>query len=115
MALITSAVSRNDEELCRDMFESFIEGMSIQPSPQYCRGVSHLNNVLKLTSPVALQGLEKKKEKGRVAAYVPIHAFLILGATDGWRRKLNRSEFADAKHRGSLELRHGGPGLPLWC
>ncbi|KAG2248322.1 hypothetical protein Bca52824_087950 [Brassica carinata] len=64
MALITSAVSRNDEELCRDMFESFIEGMSMQPSPQYCRGVSHLNNVLKLTSPVA--GLEKKKEKGRV-------------------------------------------------
>ncbi|CAN6968967.1 hypothetical protein Bca4012_088454 [Brassica carinata] len=53
MALITSAVSRNDEELCRDMFESFIEGMSMQPSPQYCRGVSHLNNVLKLTSPVA--------------------------------------------------------------
>ncbi|KAF2542719.1 hypothetical protein F2Q68_00030392 [Brassica cretica] len=64
MALITSAVSRNDEELCRDMFESFIEGMSMQPSPQYCRGVSHLNNVLKLTSTVA--GLEKKKEKGRV-------------------------------------------------
>ncbi|KAF8114493.1 hypothetical protein N665_0036s0027 [Sinapis alba] len=67
MALITSAVSRNDEEKCRDMFESFTEGlMSLQPSPQHCRGVSHLNNVLKLTFPIALQGLEKKKEKGRV-------------------------------------------------
>ncbi|KAJ0251567.1 Non-specific lipid-transfer-like protein [Hirschfeldia incana] len=63
MALITSAVSWNDEEQCRDMFESFIEGMSQRPSPQYCRGVSHLNNVLKLTSPIALQVLEKKKKK----------------------------------------------------
>ncbi|KAF8114494.1 hypothetical protein N665_0036s0027 [Sinapis alba] len=55
MALITSAVSRNDEEKCRDMFESFTEGlMSLQPSPQHCRGVSHLNNVLKLTFPIAV-------------------------------------------------------------
>ncbi|CAH8317863.1 unnamed protein product [Eruca vesicaria subsp. sativa] len=64
MALITLVVSRSEEEQCRDMFESFIEGMSLQPSPQYCRGVSHLNNVLKLTSPIA--SLEKKKRKGKV-------------------------------------------------
>ncbi|KAL0873086.1 hypothetical protein Bca101_022791 [Brassica carinata] len=66
MALITSAFSRNEEEQCRDMFESLTEGMSLQPSPQYCRGVSRLNNVLKLTSPVSLQGLGKKKRKGHV-------------------------------------------------
>lgn len=54
MALITSAVSRNDEEQCRDMFESFTRVMSQRPSPQYCRGVSHLNNVLKLTYPLAV-------------------------------------------------------------
>ncbi|KAJ4913460.1 hypothetical protein Rs2_08081 [Raphanus sativus] len=64
MALITSAVSRNDEEQCRDMFESFTRVMSQRPSPQYCRGVSHLNNVLKLTYPLAV--LEKKERKGRV-------------------------------------------------
>ncbi|KFK29363.1 hypothetical protein AALP_AA7G124400 [Arabis alpina] len=66
MTLITSAVSRNEEEQCRDMFESFVEGISQQPSPQYCRGVSHFNNVLKLTSPISLHELKKKKpEIGR--------------------------------------------------
>ncbi|CAH2077689.1 unnamed protein product [Thlaspi arvense] len=63
MALITSAVSRNEEEQCGDMFKSFTEGISLQPSPQYCKGVSHLNNVLKLTSPITLQSLKKGKEK----------------------------------------------------
>ncbi|ESQ54412.1 hypothetical protein EUTSA_v10026605mg [Eutrema salsugineum] len=64
MTLIASAVSRNEEEQCRDMFESIIERTSLGPaSPQYCRGVSHFNNVLKLTSPITLQGLEKKKKR----------------------------------------------------
>ncbi|XP_010447985.1 PREDICTED: protein ARABIDOPSIS THALIANA ANTHER 7-like [Camelina sativa] len=66
MILITSAVSMSEEEQCRDMFENFIEGIPLQPSPQYCRGVSRLNNVLKLTSPITLQGLKKKNGKEEV-------------------------------------------------
>jgi len=54
MTLITSAVSMSEEEHCRDMFESFIKGLSMQPPPQYCRGVSRFNNVLKLTSPITV-------------------------------------------------------------
>ncbi|CAL9227178.1 unnamed protein product [Arabidopsis halleri] len=66
MTLITSAVSMSEEEHCRDMFESFIKGISLEPSPQYCRGVSRFDNVLKLTSPITLQGLTKKKRKGKI-------------------------------------------------
>ncbi|CAN8230181.1 unnamed protein product [Cochlearia groenlandica] len=51
-------------EQCTDVFESFmpcmgfIEGMFIQPSPQCCRSVTHLNNIVKFTSP------RSRKEKG---------------------------------------------------
>ncbi|KAL1203173.1 hypothetical protein V5N11_015408 [Cardamine amara subsp. amara] len=47
---------------CRDVFLSFmpcmgfIEGIFQQPSPQCCRGVSNLNNVVKSTSPGSRQG-----------------------------------------------------------
>ncbi|KAL1203172.1 hypothetical protein V5N11_015407 [Cardamine amara subsp. amara] len=49
-------------ERCPDVFQSFmpcmafIEGIFQRPSPECCRGVSHLNNVVKSTSPGSRQG-----------------------------------------------------------
>ncbi|EOA18431.1 hypothetical protein CARUB_v10006980mg [Capsella rubella] len=68
MTLITSVVSMNEEEQCRDIFSNFIDVIPKQPSPQYCRGVSRWDNVLKLTSPITLQGLEKKRGTGEIRA-----------------------------------------------
>ncbi|CAG7887936.1 unnamed protein product [Brassica rapa] len=112
MALITSAVSRNDEELCRDMFESFIEGMSMQPSPQYCRGVSHLNNVLKLTSPVA----HACREYGLELAWsdvVPYFYLLVFRA----KSRCGRTPTDAVILQQSLKLGKGGSttvtGIPI--
>ncbi|EOA18826.1 hypothetical protein CARUB_v10007440mg, partial [Capsella rubella] len=60
LVLMKTAVSDLSVERCRDVFESFVpyldlvEGAFQQPSPECCRGVSHLNNVVKLTSPVTI-------------------------------------------------------------
>ncbi|KAL1203174.1 hypothetical protein V5N11_015409 [Cardamine amara subsp. amara] len=65
MTLITYAASIREEEQCRDMFESFVQLIPLQPSPQYCRGVGRLNkNVFKLTSTVIKT--KKKKCKGTI-------------------------------------------------
>ncbi|CAH8388636.1 unnamed protein product [Eruca vesicaria subsp. sativa] len=58
LALIKTAVSQlHHIEQCREVFESFmpcmgfVEGIFQQPSPQCCRGVTHLNNVVKFKTP----------------------------------------------------------------
>ncbi|KAL0739105.1 hypothetical protein Bca4012_015315 [Brassica carinata] len=63
LALIQTAVSQLQSiEQCREVFESFmpcmgfVEGIFQQPSPQCCRGVSHLNNVVKFKTPAGICG-----------------------------------------------------------
>ncbi|KAG7617659.1 unnamed protein product [Arabidopsis thaliana] len=59
LVLMKTAVSQDNNPLehCRDVFVSFmpcmgfVEGIFQQPSPDCCRGVTHLNNVVKFTSP----------------------------------------------------------------
>ncbi|CAN8273574.1 unnamed protein product [Cochlearia groenlandica] len=62
--LITSVVTMNQEDqYCKGMFESIIDKISTQQhSPQYCRGVTHFNNILKIKSPINLQVFKKRKE-----------------------------------------------------
>ncbi|XP_023633776.1 protein ARABIDOPSIS THALIANA ANTHER 7 [Capsella rubella] len=66
LVLMKTAVSQSQDNdpmaLCRDVFVSFmpcmgfVEGIFQQPSPECCRGVSHLNNVVKFTAPGSRQG-----------------------------------------------------------
>ncbi|CAA7050147.1 unnamed protein product [Microthlaspi erraticum] len=65
LALIKTAVSyRYPIEQCRDVFESFmpcmgfVEGIFQEPSPECCRGVTRLNNIVKFTSPVTILFLD---------------------------------------------------------
>ncbi|XP_010438467.1 PREDICTED: protein ARABIDOPSIS THALIANA ANTHER 7-like [Camelina sativa] len=86
LVLMKTAVSVEDNdpmdppppiEPCRDVFVSFspcmgfVEGIYRQPSPDCCRGVSHLNNVVRFTAPGTIHG---NRETGRVCACIEIMA-----------------------------------------
>ncbi|KAG2263015.1 hypothetical protein Bca52824_070094 [Brassica carinata] len=79
LALIQTAVSQLQSiEQCREVFESFmpcmgfVEGIFQQPSPQCCRGVSHLNNVVKFKTPGSRKNEQGSGELERVCECIEI-------------------------------------------
>ncbi|XP_010433226.1 PREDICTED: protein ARABIDOPSIS THALIANA ANTHER 7-like [Camelina sativa] len=79
LVLTKTAVSQdtNPMELCRDVFVrfmpcmGFVEGVYQQPSPECCRGVSHLNHGVKITPPGSR---EEHREVERVCVCIEIMA-----------------------------------------
>ncbi|CAH2077690.1 unnamed protein product [Thlaspi arvense] len=79
LALVKTTVSdRYPIELCSDVFNSFmpcmgfVEGIFQQPSPQCCRGVTHLNNIVKFTSPGSRKNRQGSGEIERVCECIEI-------------------------------------------
>ncbi|XP_010447987.1 PREDICTED: protein ARABIDOPSIS THALIANA ANTHER 7-like [Camelina sativa] len=86
LVLMKTAVSQEDSdpmdppppiEPCRDVFVNFgpcmgfVEGIYRNPSPDCCRGVSHLNNVVRFTAPGTIHG---NGETRRVCACIEMMA-----------------------------------------
>ncbi|KAF2550616.1 hypothetical protein F2Q68_00037521 [Brassica cretica] len=79
LALTKTAVSQLQSiEQCREVFDSFmpcmgfVEGIFQQPSPQCCRGVSHLNNVVKFKTPGSRKNEQGTEELERVCECIEI-------------------------------------------
>ncbi|VVA99941.1 unnamed protein product [Arabis nemorensis] len=78
LVLIKTAVSQLMIERCGDVFESFmpcmgfIEGIFRQPSPDCCRGVTHLNNIVQFTPPGRRNNQGNGGETERVCACIEI-------------------------------------------
>ncbi|KFK29362.1 hypothetical protein AALP_AA7G124300 [Arabis alpina] len=75
LVMIKTAVSQVVMERCGDVFNSFmpcmgfVEGIFRQPSPDCCRGVTHLNNVVNFTPPGSMKN---GRETERVCACIEI-------------------------------------------